>query len=79
MQESAQPTESVLNKFGDLKFAMIFKEQKIDLDMLNRNQKLGNLQLIVDKNTLVYRAHNFLAATSLLYFYLDMGYKRMVK
>jgi hypothetical protein len=74
-----EPTDGVLNRFGDLKFPMIFKKQIIERDMLNPNQRLGNLQFPVEQNTLVYRAQEFLAATPLLYFYMDMGYKITVK
>ena len=70
-----EPTDEVFNRFGTLKFPMIFKKQKIDIEMLNPNQRLGNLQFPVEQNTLVYHAQDFLAATPLLYFYLDMGYK----
>jgi hypothetical protein len=72
LQESAQPTESVLNKFGDLKFAMIFKEQKIDLDMLNPNQRLATpfgAEYACVSSTQLSRS----------YFNLDMGYKITVK
>ncbi|CAG5111295.1 Oidioi.mRNA.OKI2018_I69.chr2.g5616.t1.cds [Oikopleura dioica] len=71
-----EPSKAVYNRYGDLKFPMIFKKTKIERNMLSENQKIGNLEMPVSQNTLIYNSggEKMLLITPLLYFYLDMGY-----